>query len=123
MAQRKLTGKDYLKKAVKYFLEEDGATEMGSYKDAVTEILHLAFSDKKLRKNWIKPDRGARNNPNWDATLKDHLLWSAYEVFEEEREEAELRFLNSINKKDLPLHIDHPWEFVKREFEERLKNA
>jgi len=120
---RKLNARDHLKKAIKYYLEVDGASNIGSYRDVITDTLHLAFKDKKLRKEWVKPDKGVKDNANWDATLKDQLLWAGYDNYNEERENKELRKLNLIPAKDLPLYIDHPWEFVADEFEKRLKNA
>lgn len=121
--EKGLTGKDYLKKALKYYMEDQGASRMSSYRDAVTDILHLAFEDKDMRKEWLKPDKGIKDNLNWDATLKDQMMWNAYSGFEEEREQAESFFLHDIKAENLPLYVNHEWEFVADEYEKRLKDA
>ncbi len=121
---KKLTAKDHIRKAIKGYLEDHEASQMGSYCDLMIDLLHIAFNDKELRKEWLKPDKGITSNPNWTVTLKDQILGNGYANFEEEREQLESDFLYGINPEDLPLYINHEWEweFMADEFEKRLKN-
>lgn len=120
----KLTPRNYIQKAVAAYREQHGATELGSYRDTITDVFHIAFEDDVLRKQHSftpVPD----TNINWDAFLKDQLLWPAYTIFEEERETAELSLVENIPTEDLPLHVNDEWEFIfsQQLFKERLKNA
>ena len=121
----KLKPHNFLQIAIKAYREQHGATEMGSYRDAVTDLLHLAFNDKKLRKQFLSHDRGIQDNPNWDSYIKNELAWGAYDVFEEERELTENRLVQDIPAEDLPLHINDEWEFesTRHYFEEKLKHG
>jgi len=44
-----LKAKQLLKQAVRAFLEEDGASDIGAYRDCVTDILHLAYNQPGMR--------------------------------------------------------------------------
>jgi len=120
---RKVTAKDHLKNALKCYREESGASRMSSYRDVVTDILHLAFNDKELRKEWKVPDKGAAANANWDANIKAYVIDNGYSGFEEEREQAEYDFMYGIKNDDLPLYVNHEWEFMGKEYLTRLKDA
>lgn len=113
---------EYIRKAIRIYRKTDGASDMGSYRDVITDLLHIAFNDKKLRKNY--GINGKKNNLNWIAHLKNQLN-EAYLMFEEEREITENSMVQKIPIHNLPLHINEEWEFKssRKLFEERLKNG
>lgn len=103
--------KQLLRQAVRLYLVEDGATDLGSYRDAVTDLLHLAR--KKLGKTQ-------------SIDMLYHWICSmGYESFQEELENAEIAKVNKIPDSDLPLHKIDEFEFdaAKTQFEERLKSG
>jgi hypothetical protein len=105
-----------LVRAIKIYREEDGASEPGAYRDAITDLLHLATEDKQLLKdNPGYPSRGYVRN------LQDE----AYSAYMEERESNEYKRMMQIPDKELPLHINESWEFdtVTQEFWKRLKGT
>jgi hypothetical protein len=108
--------KRLLKQAVKVYLNEDGAGS-GGYKDAVADLLHLAAKDKRFLKAY----------PVWDGKfpMLKYLVDEAYDIYEEERTNAEIAKLDKIPDKELPLHIHDEWEFkdVEEAFMKRLKGA
>ena len=105
-----------LKQAIKVYVDEDGAGS-GGYKDAVADLLHLARKDKKFLKSY----------PVWDGKfpMLKYLVDEAYDIYEEERINAEVEKLHKIPDKDLPLYIHDVWEYlnIRAEFEKRLKGA
>jgi hypothetical protein len=93
--------------------EEDGASEIGGYRDVVTEVLHLA--NKKF-------NTGQYSGPNM---LYHWICTSGFEAFEEELEIIEAGKVDAIPDDQLPLHSIHEFEYRanKTRFEERLKEG
>jgi hypothetical protein len=107
--------RQHLQQAVKAYLEEDGASDMGAYRDAVTDILHLAKKDRRVFRS--KAIGGSLD------MLNHWITQSAFDGFQEELETAEVRKVRRIPQKKLALHLNDKFEFdgAIREFEERLK--
>jgi hypothetical protein len=107
--------KKLLKQAVKVYLEEDGATELGSYRDAFTDLLHMAKKDRAImKKAWDDPY----------IYLKTNLVNDAFEAFVEESESIENALIAKLKTKNLPLHLDDKFHFDSscKLFDERLKS-
>jgi hypothetical protein len=84
-----------IKRAIRVYLEEDGATPGGAYRDAITDVLKLFYE--------------TINPPD---VIEAYLICDeAMLVVDEEREIAESERLEKIPDKDLPLHVDDPWEY------------
>jgi len=92
----------HIKEAVKAHLVDDGASELGKYRDVVLEVLHLAYKDRKVTKG--KKDLDTR------SMLKDMLLTEAFSGFEEEITNNEINKICKISKENLPLHLNDTWE-------------
>jgi hypothetical protein len=112
-----LKAKRLLKQAVKAFLEEDGASDIGTYRDCVTDILHLAY--KEARAKIKKP---AKDTLDY---LNHFICAMGFEAFQEELENAEIEKVNKIPDSKLPLHSMDEFSFdvAKTQFEERLKTG
>jgi hypothetical protein len=97
-------------KAIKIHCEEDDASDIGAYRDVVTEVLHLAYEKFKT-------------GPYSGVDLRHWICSSGYDAFLEELALIELDRLNKIPDKNLPLHTVEEFEFdsTKEMFEERLK--
>jgi hypothetical protein len=91
-----------IREAVKAHLVEDGASDLGAYRDVVTEVLHLAYHNNKLN-GWERTD-------DFRMFLKDTLLNEAFLGFEEEVENDEMARIAKIPKTNLPLYINQVWE-------------
>jgi hypothetical protein len=98
-----------IKQAIKLHLTEDGASDMGAYRDVITEVLHLA---KKKFKDETTLE-----------SLKYRITDEGFESFVEEQENNELAKVDRIPDKNLPLHSVDEFEFElsKERFIERLK--
>ena len=100
----------HIKLAVRAFLE-DGASEQGSYRDVITEVLHLAH------KRFTKLDL---------ALLRHWICTLGWDNFEEELQQAELDNVKKIPDSALPLHLDLmgtlQFDDSKKLLETRLKN-
>ncbi len=96
--------------AIKLHLDEDGASEIGAYRDVVTEVLH--FAKKKFTEH------------SSEGLFHD-ICDEGYDAFMEELELGELDKLKKIKDKDLPLHKMEEFEFdsIKKMFEERIKGG
>ena len=68
--------KRLLKQALQAYRDDDGTSRLGSYRDAVTDLLHLINKDKKLEKE----------SPNYP--VRD-IADEGYGAFMEELEQAE----------------------------------
>lgn len=103
--------KQLIKQAIQTIKDEDGASDIGCYRDVVTEVLHLAR--KKFKK-------GPYSNKDY---LLQEICSSGFLAFDEELELLELQKLNRIPKKNLPLHTidEFTFESIQKEFEKRLK--
>jgi hypothetical protein len=112
-----LKAKRLLKQAVKAFLEEDGASDIGAYRDCVTDILHLAY--KEARAKITKPAKATLDY------LNNFICAMGFEAFQEELENAEVNKVDKIPDKKLPLHTADEFQFpvAKNQFEERLKTG
>jgi len=114
--------RDLIRQAVEEYQSGDGASRLGSYRDVVTDLLHLAAADKELKD---RPDDDKRGDlGNWVLENLRYIAEEAYDLFMEERENAELEKVNNIPLKELPLHIvRNKWEFDTSliRIEERLK--
>jgi len=111
--------KQLLQEAVNEYLSGDGASRLGSYRDAITDILHLAHDDEILRTEFGDP-----KGKDWIDEFQPIVDESVFS-FEEEREIAESKKVNEIALKDLPLYIDHDWEYNSSmdRVEERLRQG
>lgn len=100
----------HLEKAVQLYLDEDGASDIGAYRDAVTDILHLA------RKKFPRDTR-------FGSDLKGWILDEAWNMVEEEVLNQELETISKTPKEDLPLlqTDDFETEAAQLELETRLK--
>jgi hypothetical protein len=97
-----------IKQAIKLHLTEDGASDMGAYRDAITEVMHFArkkFKDKSLDE------------------LQERIINEGFQGFLEELELIEQQKLHRIPDKNLPLHSMDEFEFLTTQnlFIERLK--
>ena len=110
--------KELLAEAIHEYQSGDGASRLGSYRDAATDILHLVYGDEKLRK-----DEKCEDSQDWFSRLRI-LLDETYQVFIEEKEEAEMAEVDAIPLKELPLHIEHDWIFdgSRQRLEQRLRD-
>lgn len=97
-----------LRQALKEYQSGDGASRQGAYRDAVTDLNHLALADEKMSVNFYPA-----------------IVNEAYDMFMEERQRqhAEWKTINKIPKRDLPKYIGHNWEFEtsKELFSERIR--
>jgi len=91
-----------IQEAIQILREEDGASELGSYRDVVTDVLHQAYEDPEINKGEKTP--GVRH------LLKDMILTEAMSMFEEEIEDKELKKIALIPRDELPLHTNREWE-------------
>ena len=118
--------REFLLKAVANYVEEDGASELGGYRDVITDIMHAAFDDMALRKRHQPHANSlAESNQNWDAFLKDQLVMAGYDAFQEERETAENKMVENISREDLPIYVNERWEFASslQIYESRVKDG
>jgi hypothetical protein len=101
-----------LRQAVQAYEDDDGASKLGSYRDAMTDLLHFVDEDETVKK--LNPGYPVRD-----------LADEAFGSFMEELEQAEYDKMQAIPDKDLPLHIHDKWEFdtVNQEFWKRLKEV
>jgi len=102
--------KALLKQAIALYLNEDGASDYGAYRDAITDVLHLAYEKFKPMKS-LQP-------------LQAFTQGSAWEAFQEELEQKEHDEINRLHQqKKLPLHIHKKWFFPtsKLYFDQLLK--
>lgn len=105
----------HLRKAIQAYRDQHGATELGSYRDAVTDLLYLLEGDTKALKTL--------------PTLKGkpdlyYILNEGHDLYVEEKLNAEIIKIDQISQEDLPLHIGDKWEFEdsRKYFEEKLKH-
>jgi len=76
-----------IKQAVKIYLEEDGASKFGSYRDAVTDLLHLADMDLTLQKE--QKDDYFRKHYRQSVDGLKEILDDGLEQFQSEKAEEE----------------------------------
>jgi len=100
-----------LLRAIQAYEKVDGATKLGSLRDAITDVLHEAYR-KKVCNYTSDPLKNV-----------EMLQQDAYQMFCEEEEEAEIKTMMAIPKKKLPLHIHDMYKFetTKGLFTKRLK--
>jgi len=91
-----------IKEAIDLFREEDGASELGAYRDVVTDVLHRAYEDHDINKG--------EKTPSVRLLLKNMILMEAESMFQEEIEDRELKRIATIPRDELPLHITREWE-------------
>ena len=84
--------KKYLKQALRSYLEDDDATRLGAYRDALTDLMRMAMKDRFIM-------QGAGNDPF--IHLKTTLIGGAYGVFLEESENAEFDRIVKIKSRNL----------------------
>jgi hypothetical protein len=106
-----------IKQAIQSHLDDDGASDIGAYRDVVTEVLHFAY--KELRKKTTKTAE-----PTLDY-LNTWICSMGFEAFQEEIELAEIEKVNKIPDKKLPLHTVDEFQLdsAKTQFVERLKTG
>lgn len=105
--------REHIRKAIQLYLEEDGATERGAVRDAITDALHIA------------DDVDVNRMCNDRLKDKDMLAQEAYDCYEEEERDEEIGRIDKIPDSDLPLHLDDYFEFEdsKSYLEERIKKC
>ena len=111
--------KELLAEAIDEFQSGDGATRLGSYRDAISDILHLAHDDKELRKEEIGDGLVSVWFNKLGRTSDDGWV-----MFIDEKETEEMAEVEAIPLKKLPIYIGHDWMFngsIER-FEQRLKD-
>lgn len=104
---------------IKYYRKE-GSSILGSYCDAITDILHRAQKDPSLKKLY------AINDPeDWANFIEDHVSQEALNMFREEMEIIEYRKIKAIPRKKLPLHISDDFQFEtnRKYFLKRMKGS
>jgi hypothetical protein len=89
--------KQLLMEAVQEYQSGDGASRLGSYQDAVADLLHLAHDDEILR-----IECSCANGRDWIAEFQNIADQGVYS-FEEERQQTEYKEVNEIDLKDLLL--------------------
>lgn len=105
---------------IKYYRKE-GSSILGSYIDAITDILHRAQKDPSLKK--LYP--AINNSEDWANFIEDSVSQEALNMFREEKEVIEYRKIKAIPKRKLPLHISDDFQFeTNREyFLKRMKGS
>lgn len=106
-----------IEEAIHEYQSGDEATRLGSFRDLVTDLLHLASSDEILCAEQNNP-------PDWDGKLEGLILTGAVGVFYEEKQTQEYEKVSAIPADELPLYIGHEWAWAtsKQLFQERIKN-
>ena len=117
-----LSARTYLKKAIQVYRKKEGATNLGSYRDAVTDFLHAAIDDPQVRKDH---DQRAGSIQDWSHFIEDQIIYEGKSMFYGERNLKERKLILKYPIKDLPLHINDDFEFEEHKhfLLERLKNA
>jgi hypothetical protein len=106
-----------IRQAIKSHLVDDGASDIGAYRDVVTEVLHIAY--KEVRSKTTKAAKSTLDYLNtWICSM-------GFEAFQEELENAEIKKVDRIPDKKLPLHTVNEFQFdvSKTQFMERLKTG
>ncbi|TRZ48562.1 MAG: hypothetical protein D4S01_10130 [Dehalococcoidia bacterium] len=99
----KATPRQLIQQAIQAFRDDDDASDVGSYRDVITEVLHMFVEDVCVRYHYTM-----------DGELYPEaypLIDVAWSVFVDEKRNAELEKVNNIKVKDLPLHIHDSFEF------------
>jgi len=91
-----------IKQAVLIHEKKDGASDYGKYRDVITEVLHLAYNDSKLR--------SGNKNALYRNELKDWVVEAGFNGFEEEVTGTEVARIDKIKEKRLPLYLTKEWE-------------
>lgn len=94
--------KALIREAVKLYRDEDGASEFGSYRDVVTDVLHLFRAD-------VDATGACPQSPSGPDIR--YVLDEGFVMYLDERRTAERKHLDEIPDKELPLHLDDVWEF------------
>lgn len=105
-----------LKKILKLYREEEDATDFGSYRDLITDALHLLRTDKTAQK--ICPLLSGK--PDLFYPLQE-----AWDVFQEECLNAEIETIDkAARKNELPMLVNRKWEFSDAEiyYKDKMKN-
>lgn len=98
-----------IRETLKAYQEEDGATEKGSHRDLVTDLLHIASMKKAYKGRDIHCD----------------ILDEAWDMYQEERKTKEQDRITKIPVENLSLHLHDEFEFEESRsyLEERIKEA
>lgn len=98
--------KQFVAQAVRSYRAEDGATELGSYRDLVCDLLHMANSEQSV-------------------DLQQWVLKEGWDMFQEECEQEEHNNIARIPERDLTLHMDQEFEFESSRvyLEQRIKGT
>lgn len=86
------SGRKHIRRALKYYLDVDGASMSGAFRDAFTDVFHLMYEFKLPLTNNSRPNA---------LDIAD----DGFSMCEQEREEAENSKLNAIPRDELLLHI------------------
>ena len=116
MERRIKSGRDCIRRALKLYVDVDGADIRGAFRDAITDVFHLMDEANS---------KGLVVLPN--ALYADHMdcASEAWKIYEEEKEQAENEKVARIPKRKLVLHIRDPLEFGSSRtlLESRLKGV
>lgn len=93
---------ELLRQAVQEFLQTDDATNQGAYRDAITDLLHLAYKDEKIRKAFRENSRD-----NFLDYLFYDILENGYGVFEEEAENRDMGDLIKFPIEKVRTYVTH----------------
>jgi len=97
-AAARQSGRGHIRRALKHYIDVDGASVGGAFRDAFTDVFHLMYEFKlKLTNN---------SRPNALDFADD-----GFYMCEQEREEAENSKLNAIPRDELLLHIKDYLEY------------
>lgn len=99
--------KKLIVQTIRAYRVEDGATDRGSYRDLVCDLLHMAKSDQK------------------GLDLQQWILKEGWGMFQEECEKEEHNEIARIPERDLTLCMDQEFEFESSRvyLEQRIKES
>lgn len=114
--KRKMNARDHIKAAIQIYRDYDGATDFGSYRDLVTDMLHILKADTAAHK--VLPTQNGY--PDYF-----HVCNEGWDIFVEECVNAEINIIDKAARENkLPLLVNHKWEYSDAEeyYKEKLKN-
>jgi len=106
-----------LREALCEYLDKEGTSRTGAYRDIIVDLLHIASKDEELKKS-------IRTLINRKPDLH-YLLEIGWEGYLEECKEAELDEAFNTERKKLPLLINKEWHYkeAKDIYKKRLESG
>ncbi len=116
--------KELIQQTLKEYQEEDETSRQSAYRDLITDLLHSACKDYKLRAE-MGYDENNEEPFLFITDLEQQIYAEAKDMWKEEKEREEWDILNALNKEELPLYVNREWNFdsTKELFEQRLKDG